>query len=156
MPLRDCFAEQGGCCAIRAGGKRHRPFRCFERKVCYDKDEKTDCGCVRACSGCRVLPLVTAEDITSQLLSDDEMKALVGKTTRELIESGMVFEGYSMYGGEQTGAYIAKGFFQYVATFNVSISDEDTEDEGASIMDAEVVEFELASFSDTALDPYSA
>ena len=101
----------------------------------------------------KMLPLVSAENFAGTEMTDAEMEALVGKTGRDLIASGMEFESYWFYGGDETGTSMSKGYFSYSVTFNVSITEDDTEDEGASIMDAVVTEVQLQGFSDSSMDP---
>lgn len=99
------------------------------------------------------LSLVSAEDVTSQLLSQSGRDELVGKTGQQLVDEGWIFTRYFMYGGEQTGAAFDKGPFSYGVTFDVSIDEKDTEDEGKSIMDATVAQVEVLGAGDNAIDP---
>lgn len=99
------------------------------------------------------LPLESAEDLTSQKLTQEELDAYVGKTGQDLIDDGLAFEDYWMYGGDQTGVTFAKGFLAYHATFDVTVSDDQTEDEGAAVMDKAIVSMEYAGASKDATDP---
>lgn len=99
------------------------------------------------------LELVSAEDITSYKLDRAAMDALVGRTGQELFDDGFVFEGYFMYGGENTGATLAKDYFSYGVTFDTSIPESSAEDEGASIKDAKVLAVERQGTSNSSLDP---
>lgn len=103
------------------------------------------------------LKLTSAEDITATQLSQDELSGLVGKTGKELIDDGFVFDSYSFYGGEETGADMGKGYFSYSITFDTKTEESQTEDGGASIMDAKVTAAEgLGNLSNAALDPEQA
>lgn len=100
------------------------------------------------------LELVEASDITADLMSQEDIQQYVGKTGQELIDEGFVFGSYNMYGGEQTGADLDKGYFSYSFTFDTQTSEDQTEDGGASILDAPVVEAQsLGNLSNAALDP---
>ncbi len=98
------------------------------------------------------VPLVSADDLTSELVSQDELDKYVGKKGEDLIDDGWTFQSYYMTGGDQTGTYFAKGDLVYMITFDISVSD-DLDDEGASVMDATVVEAEFGGASDAATDP---
>jgi len=96
--------------------------------------------------------IVTAEDITAEILDQNALNNLVGKTGKDLIADGWVFESYFMYGGEQTGATMSKGNFGYNITFDVTTPESATEDGGASIMDATVIEAGFSGASNAATD----
>ncbi|MBQ9059069.1 MAG: hypothetical protein IJ125_07790 [Atopobiaceae bacterium] len=99
------------------------------------------------------LALESAEDLTADRLSQDELKAYVGKTGQDLVNSGFAFEGYWMYGGAETGVKMVKGPLAYDVTFNVSVSESDTEDGGASIMDATITDIVFGGSANEATDP---
>lgn len=99
------------------------------------------------------LVLVSAEDVTGDYLSQDELDALVGKTGQELVDEGFAFQDYFMYGGEQTGANFTKGSLAYMFTFNASTDEKDTSDEGRSVMNAKVTAAEFVGAADAATDP---
>lgn len=99
------------------------------------------------------LELESAEDLTEQKLSKEELDAYVGKTAQDLANDGFTFESYWMYGGNETGVTMAKGPLAYNVTFNVTISDSQTEDNGASVMGSTVVAMEYAGASMNATDP---
>ena len=99
------------------------------------------------------LELESAEDLTGQRLTQDEMDAYVGKTGQDLVDDGFAFESYWMYGGDETGAVMAKGPLAYNVTFDVSIPDEKAEDGGASIMGATITDAVYAGASVDATDP---
>ena len=102
---------------------------------------------------CREVPLASAEDITDQALSEKDLKALEGKTGRELLASGFSFDNYTMTGGDQTGVSLAKGYFEYFVIFAVATPTEQADDEGAAIMDAKVAQIQMSGFSVAAIDP---
>lgn len=58
-----------------------------------------------------------------------------------------------MYDGDETAITVAKGYLAYNATFEVSISYDQTEDGGAAVMDATIVSMEYAGASTDATDP---
>ena len=58
-----------------------------------------------------------------------------------------------MYGGDETGVTMAKGYLAYNVTFDVNVPEDKTEDEGASIKDATITEIEFAGGSESAVDP---
>ena len=100
------------------------------------------------------LKLVSAEDISGDQLSQNELDALIGKTGQELVDDGFVFESYSRYGGEQTGANMGKGYFAYDMTFDTHVDESQTEDEGAAVMGAKVTAVDsFGNLSNAALDP---
>lgn len=100
------------------------------------------------------LELISAEDITSEVLSQEELDSYVGKTGQDMYDAGFVFSYYSMYGGEQTSASIDYGYFSYDVTFDTSIDESQSEDEGASLKDAKVVEVQsFKNLSNMSLDP---
>lgn len=75
-------------------------------------------------------------DISDEVLSQAELDAYVGKTGQELLDAGFIFQGYSMYGGDETMATFDKGFYSYEVTFPVKVEEDMTEDGGASLLDA--------------------
>lgn len=102
------------------------------------------------------LELVSAEDITDDLIPQEELDALVGKTGQQLIDEGFAFDSYYFYGGdEECGAEMDKGPFSYGVTFAATVTEEQYEDEGASIMDAKAKSAERIGVSDSVLDPYA-
>lgn len=96
--------------------------------------------------------IVTAEDITAEILDQNTLNTLIGKTGKELVDDGWVFESYFMYGGEQTGATMSKGNFGYNVTFDVTTPESASEDGGASIMDAPVIEISFSGASNAAIE----
>lgn len=99
------------------------------------------------------LPIDSIEDLSADMVPQDELDVLVGKTGQELLDAGYVFESYYMYGGEQTGATFDKGRLAYMFTFDTSIGEDAAEDEGASVMDAHVVSVEPSGAANSATDP---
>lgn len=98
--------------------------------------------------------LLSVEDLTPEKLSQDQLDAYVGKTGKDLVDDGFVFEHYWMYGGEETGAMMAKGNLAYSVTFDVTVPEDKADsDEGAGIMDAPIVSMEFSGASYDALDP---
>lgn len=99
------------------------------------------------------LELESAEDLTDEKLSQDELDAYVGKTGQDLVDDGFAFSSYFMYGGDETGATMDKGYLAYDVTFDVTVPEDQTEDEGAAVMGATVTAIEYAGASDAAVDP---
>ena len=95
--------------------------------------------------------ITTAQDITEEKLSDADLANLNGKTGKQLVDEGWVFESYFMYGGEQTGATYGKGNLSYAITFDVTVPESSTEDGGASLTDAQVASAEFSGASQAAL-----
>ena len=99
------------------------------------------------------LPLEVAEDLTADELADDVLQGLHGKTGRELIDDGFVFEGYSMTGNDETGALLAKGSFSYLFMFDCATPAEMPADDGESIMAGHVTSATRVGISGAASDP---
>lgn len=99
------------------------------------------------------LELESAEDLGNQKISQAELDTYVGKTGQDLVDDGFTFEIYWMYGDDQTTATFAKGYLAYNATFNVAVSDDQTDDNGASVMGATIMSMEYAGASQQATDP---
>lgn len=98
------------------------------------------------------LPLTSAEDITGDKVSQEELDVLVGKTGKELADEGYTFSSYYMYGGDETGVQYDKGYFCYAFTFDVSVPESETEDGGKAVQDATVTAVEFLSASDSAVE----
>lgn len=99
------------------------------------------------------LPMASVEDIASQRLSQEELDAFVGKTGQDLYDAGFTFLYYSLYGGKQTMAWISNGYFAYEFTFDVTVPESESEDEGASLVDAPVTEVAYVDIAQAAVDP---
>ena len=99
------------------------------------------------------LPVVSVQDLTAERAGQAELEALVGRTGSELLDSGFTFTEYYMYGGELTGTYFDKGPFRYEFTFDVSVPESDTQDGGASVLDATVTEAGFFGVADSVIDP---
>ena len=100
------------------------------------------------------LELISAEEISGDMISQDELDSYVGKTGQDLIDSGFTFENYYMYGDDQTGASMSHGYYSYEFTFDVQVPEDKAEDEGAAIMSAKVTEAQSSgNLSSSALDP---
>jgi hypothetical protein len=99
------------------------------------------------------LPLERVEDLSVDMLSPEELDALVGKTGQELVDAGFVFESYFMYGGQETGATFDKGSLAYAFTFDTSVAEDAVEDGGQSVMGAHVVSAEASGAANSATDP---
>lgn len=104
------------------------------------------------------LPLQSVEDLTSEMVPQDELDKLVGKTGKDLADAGYTFVSYFMYGGEETGVTFVKGSLAYMFTFDASVPEDkvDADTTGALIADAKVTAVEFSGISDEALDPTKA
>ena len=71
------------------------------------------------------LPVVTAEDLTEQILSQEELDALVGKTGKELFNEGWR-EG-SFYNTETLEVWLEYGPYAYAMHFDGEIAPEEAE-----------------------------
>lgn len=102
------------------------------------------------------LELISAEDISGTMLEQSELDSYVGKTGQDLLDAGFVFGSYFMYGGEQTGASMDNGYYTYEFTFDVSVPEDKTEDEGEALKGATITEVQSnGNLSNMALDPAS-
>jgi len=98
-------------------------------------------------------PLESVEDLTSELIPQAELDKLVGKTGRELMGEGWIFESYFMYGGEQTGAVFARGHLAYGLTFDVTVPDSSSDPRGDLLLDAKLVEAQFQGAANSAISP---
>ena len=88
------------------------------------------------------------ENLSEQILTQDELDALTGKTGKELLEDGWVCTGN--YDLEAKEFYLDHGPFQYAVTFDGEIAVEDVEDfdEEAGIQDLTVKSAEFNTLGD--------
>ena len=99
------------------------------------------------------LELISAEEISGDLLSQEEVDSYVGKTGQDLIDDGLTFDRYFMSGGDQTGASFSRGYYNYEFTFDAKVAEDAPEDGGAAIMSAKIVEaHSFGNLSDTVFD----
>ncbi|MBR3326635.1 MAG: hypothetical protein IKG22_04865 [Atopobiaceae bacterium] len=98
------------------------------------------------------LELESAEDITGDQIPQDQLDAHVGKTGQDLLDAGFTFQSYYMNGGEETGATMQKGYFAYNVTFETTVDEDKTEDEGEAIKGATITAMECAGGADSAVD----
>lgn len=122
-------------------------------KVLDELDWSTDNVSEQIDEAVRPLKLESVEDLTGGLLSPEDLASYEGKTGKDLVDEGWTFQTYFMYGGEQTGATFVKGYLAYTFTFNVTVTEAEYEDGGASVMDVPVVEVEFEGASEAATDP---
>ena len=86
-----------------------------------------------------------SEDITDQILGEEDLEALKGKTGKELLDDG--FE-YQYYSGDNQFA-MNKGLGQYFVTVEGKVDESKTEENGAeAISDLKVTEVMFTGFSD--------
>lgn len=100
-----------------------------------------------------MIELISAEDITDQVIGQDELDKLVGKTGQDLVDEGWTFANYFMYGGDETAATFENGSLAYSFTFDVTTPEEATEDGGASVMGATITQVEFQGAAESATDP---
>lgn len=98
------------------------------------------------------LALTSAEDITSDMIAQDELDAFVGKTGKDVADAGYKFASYFMTGGDETGVQYDKGYFSYVFVFDASVAEEGPDDGGAAVQDAVVKSVEFHGAADDAVD----
>lgn len=99
------------------------------------------------------LSVLSTEDITGDKISQDKLDAYVGKTGQDLMNDGFTFVDYNMYGDDESGAEMDKGFFTYDVTFAATVTEDQIEDEGDAIKDATIVAIECIDCSSAAVDP---
>lgn len=99
------------------------------------------------------LELVSLDDYSDRLPSQEEMDALVGKTAQELLDDGYIFFGLTYYGGEETVGQFDKDDFRYEITLDGTVpEDVDTFDETA-IADLPVASVSFSELSEAATNP---
>ena len=101
------------------------------------------------------LEIVSVEDLTAEVPTQEQLDAMVGKTGQELIDDGWAFQSYFMTGGDETGATFTKGMIACNVTFGAKVSTEaaDSDEIGDLLKDAKVTLAENAGVSDDAIDP---
>ena len=101
------------------------------------------------------LEIVSVEDLTAEVPTQEQLDAMVGKTGQELIDDGWAFQSYFMTGGDETGATFTKGMIACNVTFGAKVSTEaaDSDEIGDKLKDAKVTLAENAGVSDDATDP---
>jgi len=101
------------------------------------------------------LEIVSAEDLTAEVPTQEQLDAMVGKTSQELADDGWTFEQYFMTGGDETGAIFTKGYIACNVMFDVKIPTDtaDNDEKGDSLKDAKVTSAENAGVSNAATDP---
>ena len=101
------------------------------------------------------LEIVSAEDLTADVPTQEQLDTMVGKTGQELIDDGWTFESYYMTGGDETGATFTKGYVACNVTFDAKVDTEkaDSDVNGDNLKDAKVTLAENAGVSGDATDP---
>ena len=94
------------------------------------------------------LKIEKIENLSEQILPQDELNALVGKTGKELLDDGWVCTGN--YDLEAKEFYLDHGLFRYLVTFDGEIAVKDVEDfdEEAGIQDLTVKSAEFNTLGD--------
>ena len=167
--LGDVFAAQGGGAAGAAGWDDSRYVYMVEidgsyyrivakmdeessqklEEVDWSKDD-VESQNQKAVSGA---PVESVEDVSGELIEQDELDALVGKTGKDLEEAGFTFQDYFLYGGDETGANYVKGYFAYSFLFDAAVSESATAEGAAPLADAPITEGTLSGPSNDATDP---
>ena len=85
------------------------------------------------------------EDLTEQMLTDEDFDALVGKTGAQLVEEGWSYTG--SFNLEDMDVYMYYGPFEYIVTFDGDAGGANAEDydieEGTKDMKAKAVRFSM-------------
>ena len=93
------------------------------------------------------LELEIVEDITADKIPQETLDTYVGKTGKDMVNDGFAFATYFMYGEDETGVAMTNGYYSYDVIFDAKVTEDDTNDEGASIMDATIKSVEQTGFS---------
>ena len=93
------------------------------------------------------LELESVEDITAGKIPQETLDTYVGKTGKDMVNDGFAFATYFMYGEDETGVAMTNGYYSYDVIFDAKVTEDDTNDEGASIMDATIKSVEQTGFS---------
>ena len=93
------------------------------------------------------LELEIVEDITADKIPQETLDTYVGKTGKDMVNDGFAFATYFMYGEDETGVAMTNGYYSYDVIFDAKVTEDDTNDEGASIMDATIKSVEQMGFS---------
>ena len=93
------------------------------------------------------LELEIVEDITADKIPQETLDTYVGKTGKDMANDGFAFATYFMYGEDETGVAMTNGYYSYDVIFDAKVTEDDTNDEGASIMDATIKSVEQMGFS---------
>ena len=96
------------------------------------------------------LELESVEDITADKIPQETLDTYVGKTGKDMVNDGFAFATYFMYGEDETGVAMTNGYYSYDVIFDAKVTEDDTNDEGASIMDATIKSVEQTGFSSAA------
>lgn len=101
------------------------------------------------------LEIVSVEDLTAEVPTQEQLDAMVGKTGQELLDDGWAFESYYMTGGDETAATFTRGYVACNVTFDAKVDTEkaDSDVNGDSLKDAKVTLAENAGVSGDATDP---
>ena len=93
------------------------------------------------------LELEIVEDITADKIPQETLDTYVGKTGKDMVNDGFAFATYFMYGEDETGVAMTNGYYSYDVIFDAKVTEDDANDEGASIMDATIKSVEQTGFS---------
>ena len=97
------------------------------------------------------LKLSKVEDLSENVLSQEELDKLKGKTGQELLDAGYTISGYSI-DEDYTDFFMDYGDFEYVVSFNESLNNVEITDEYAQISGLTVKEAKYSGVSYTATD----
>lgn len=98
-------------------------------------------------------PLAVTKAEAISPLTDEEVKALVGKTGADLAAQGFTFmAGGMVVNGSETDCTATLGDFDYLITFDGAVADENAEDVAGAVADLTVSAASVQSLSWTALE----
>jgi hypothetical protein len=94
------------------------------------------------------IEITSIEDLNEQILSQDDLDALAGKTGQELVDDGWTYQGSYML--DSMEVYMCYGPFQYIVVFDGSVEggDQDDFDIQAATKDLKVKSAEFSSLGD--------
>ena len=93
------------------------------------------------------LVITKTEELTDQILSQEELDALIGKTGKELADDGWTYQG--SYNLEDMEVWMDKGPFEYSVKFDGKIAENtDDLDIAEATKDMKVVAVDFIGFSD--------
>ncbi|MBQ8953679.1 MAG: hypothetical protein IJ048_06150 [Clostridia bacterium] len=72
------------------------------------------------------LPVVSVEDLSDEMISQDELDAFIGMKGEDMLEQGFELNGYS-YSDDETIFYMENGLFDYAVEFEEIIDDEEAD-----------------------------
>ena len=93
--------------------------------------------------------VISAENLTAQLPTTEQLNAYVGKTGKELLDDGFVYEGFDSNGQV---FYMDKGVASLYVFFNETVEYSDDFDPYAVLNDMTVKKIDLVGVTNNAVD----